>query len=70
MSLLSLFTNASLLVQLVMLLLVVASVYSWNIILQRGKFLRNCKAAVDDFESNFWQSNRQLFECGNFTLAK
>lgn len=54
MSLLSLFTNASLLVQLVMLMLVIASIYSWSIILQRGKFLRNCKSSVDDFESNFW----------------
>ena len=54
MSLLSLFTNASLLVQSVMLLLVIASIYSWNIILQRGKFLRNCQQSVDEFESNFW----------------
>jgi biopolymer transport protein TolQ len=54
MSLLSLFTNASLLVQSVMLLLLVASVYSWTIIFQRGKFLRNCKSATDQFESNFW----------------
>lgn len=54
MSLLSLFTNASLLVQSVMLLLVIASIYSWSIILQRGKFLRNCQQSVDEFESNFW----------------
>jgi biopolymer transport protein TolQ len=54
MSLLSLFTGASLLVQFVMLLLVIASVFSWNIILQRGKFLRSCKSATNDFESNFW----------------
>lgn len=54
MSLLSLFTNASLLVQSVMLMLVFASIYSWNIILQRGKFLRNCQRSVDDFETNFW----------------
>ncbi len=54
MSLLSLFTNASLLVQGVMLLLLIASIYSWTIIFQRGKFLRTCKAATDNFESNFW----------------
>lgn len=54
MSLLSLFTNASLLVQSVMLLLLTASIYSWTIIFQRGKFLRTCKYATDDFESNFW----------------
>lgn len=54
MSLLSLLLNASLLVKLVMLLLVAASVFSWAIILQRGKYLRTCKAATDDFELAFW----------------
>lgn len=54
MSLLSLFTNASMLVQSVMLLLVIASIGSWSIILQRGKFLRYCNKAVNDFETNFW----------------
>lgn len=54
MSILSLFTNASLLVQIVMLLLVAASVFSWTIILQRAKFLRTCKAAMENFEHNFW----------------
>ncbi len=54
MSLLSLFTNASLLVQLVMLLLLVASIFSWSIIFQRGHFLRASKTSADDFEYNFW----------------
>ncbi len=54
MSLLSLFTNASLLVQAVMFLLVLASVFSWSIILQRGKFLRMCASASENFEHNFW----------------
>lgn len=54
MSLLSLFTNASLLVQSVMFLLVLASIFSWTIILQRGKFLRTCKNASTNFENNFW----------------
>lgn len=54
MSLISLFTNASLLVQMVMLLLVIASVFSWTIILQRGQFLRSSANAADEFEHNFW----------------
>lgn len=54
MSLLSLFTNASLLVQFVMFLLVMASVFSWSIILQRGKFLRSSRIGADNFEHNFW----------------
>jgi biopolymer transport protein TolQ len=54
MSLLGLFTNASLLVQMVMLLLMVASVFSWTVILQRGQFLRASRNATNDFEFNFW----------------
>ncbi len=54
MSFLNLLLNASLVVKLVMLLLLVASVYSWAIIFQRGKFLRTSGAATADFESTFW----------------
>jgi len=54
MSLLSLVFNASFLVKIVMLFLLVASIISWAIIFQRGKFLRDCKAATDDFEYTFW----------------
>lgn len=54
MSLLSLVFNASFLVKMVMLFLLVASIISWAIIFQRGKFLRDCKAATDDFEYTFW----------------
>lgn len=54
MSLLSLLLNASFLVKLVMLLLLAASIYSWNIIFQSGKFLRSSKSSADDFEGTFW----------------
>jgi biopolymer transport protein TolQ len=54
MSLLSLVLNASFMVKLVMLLLIVASIISWAIIFQRGKYLSDCKSASDDFESTFW----------------
>lgn len=54
MSLLSLFTNASLLVQLVMLLLVIASIFSWTIIFQRWQFFGNSKSSAEQFEHNFW----------------
>jgi len=54
MSLLSLLVNASFLVKMVMLLLLGASIFSWMIIFQRGKFLKVCKSASDDFEYTFW----------------
>lgn len=53
-SILSLIINASFVVQLVMLLLVAASVASWVIIVQRGRLLRAGKKQFADFEDRFW----------------
>ena len=54
MSLWRLVADASLLVQLVMLLLLVASVFSWSIIIQKQRQLRAAFADVKTFESRFW----------------
>ncbi|HLT04646.1 MAG TPA: protein TolQ [Pseudomonas sp.] len=54
MSLWSLISNASLLVQLVMLILVGASVISWVLIFQRGSLLRGAKQGLEEFEERFW----------------
>ena len=54
MSLWSLISNASLLVQLVMLILVAASVISWVLIFQRGSLLRGAKNGLEEFEERFW----------------
>lgn len=54
MSLWSLFANASLLVQLVMLLLLLASLYSWTLIIQKSRQLKGAHASADTFESRFW----------------
>jgi len=48
------FANASVVVKLVMLLLLVASVMSWTIIFQRGTFLKQAKEAMAKFEDIFW----------------
>jgi biopolymer transport protein TolQ len=49
-----LIANASLLVQGVMGLLVIASVVSWMMILQRWSLLRRAKQEIDSFEDHFW----------------
>ena len=49
-----LISNASLLVQIVMALLVLASVVSWMMIFQRWFFLRNVLSEIDSFEEHFW----------------
>jgi biopolymer transport protein TolQ len=49
-----LFLQASLLVQLVMLLLFAASVISWAFIFQRGKALNQARTESKKFEDKFW----------------
>ena len=53
-SLWSLISNASILVQIVLLLLFVASVVSWTMIYQRTVFYMNAQRALDAFENDFW----------------
>nr|MBP6404665.1 MotA/TolQ/ExbB proton channel family protein [Ramlibacter sp.] len=53
-SILHLVLNASLVVQLVMLLLVVVSVTSWAAIFRKLFALKRVKSLNDDFEREFW----------------
>ena len=53
-SILSLIINASLLVQLVMAILLLASLISWIMIIQRGIYLRNAQDVFRHFEDTFW----------------
>ncbi len=54
MSVLSLIGNASIVVQLVMLMLLLASVISWVVIFQRGRLLAASRAQSQEFEERFW----------------
>ena len=53
-SLLDLVLNASLVVQLVLLALVLASVLSWAAIFDRSRVLKRARQAADGFEQKFW----------------
>ncbi|ASP40927.1 protein TolQ [Bacterioplanes sanyensis] len=66
MSIMHLIASASLVVQLVMLLLLAASVASWVIIFQRGRLLGSAKQAMRQFEDRFWSGidlNELYREC-------
>ena len=54
MSILKLVFDASIPVQLVMLLLLIASFVSWSIIFTKRRLIRSTKEASDDFEASFW----------------
>ena len=55
-SFIDLILNASLVVQLVMLILVVASVVSWTMIFSKRLLLKHSKSDADIFEERFWSS--------------
>lgn len=54
MSFFHLIAGASLVVQLVMLLLLVVSLVSWTMIFRRRKALLEAREAADEFEDRFW----------------
>lgn len=71
-SIVSLIMNASLLVQAVMLILFLASVISWVMIVQRGRYQSRAKAHFLAFENSFWSGGdlNQLFRQSNSRSAE
>ena len=55
-SLLHMIFNASPLVQIVMLILILASLVSWSMIFSKRVVLNRAKKAADQFEDRFWSS--------------
>lgn len=53
-------SNASLLVQIVMLILLLASVLSWSIIFLKHRNLKFAKGISESFEDQFWNSGKDL----------
>lgn len=66
-SILHLIANASLLVQIVMGLLLLASVISWAMIIQRGLYQSRARKLFKAFEKRFWSGVdlTQLYKQGN-----
>lgn len=63
-SLITLISEASLLVKLVMLALLAISVYSWFLIFRKSSELSQAKKDADSFEDKFWSGNElnKLYE--------
>ncbi|ODS22591.1 protein TolQ [Candidatus Endobugula sertula] len=66
-SIFSLIAGASLLVQLVMLILFLASIVSWVMIIQRASYQGRVKSSFHNFEDKFWSGVdlTQLYRQGN-----
>ncbi|MBD3609502.1 MAG: protein TolQ [Gammaproteobacteria bacterium] len=64
-----LFLDASLLVQLIMLALIIASLYSWTIIFFKVKLFKRVRQYTDAFEERFW-SGKDLMSLFNESKAQ
>lgn len=53
-SIFSFILNASIVVKIVILLLLLASMFSWTVIFQRWFFFRQAREAIKKFEARFW----------------
>ena len=53
-SFVSLITEASIIVQFVMALLMFVSLLSWTMIFQKARVLKKARIAADEFEERFW----------------
>ena len=55
-SLLSLFLRADIIVKAVMIILVLCSVYSWAVIIEKIKLFKKINKSSEEFEEKFWNS--------------
>ena len=55
-SLLSLFIRADIIVKTVIILLIVSSIYSWAIIIDKIKLFKKISQTTEEFETKFWNS--------------
>jgi len=67
-SMFGLFMQADIVVQSVIIILIIASIYSWNVIVSKILRLRQLKKLEKEFEEIFWSGNsfEDLYETLNF----
>ena len=55
-SLLSLFIKADIIVKAVMIILILCSVYSWAVIIEKFRLFKKINKSTEEFETKFWNS--------------
>ena len=55
-SLMSLFIRADIIVKSVILILIVCSIYSWAVIIEKFRLFRKINQSTEEFETKFWNS--------------
>jgi biopolymer transport protein TolQ len=60
-TLLSLFLRADIVVKSVIIILIVCSIYSWAVIIEKFRLFRKINKSSEEFEEKFWNSKSE--EC-------
>ena len=55
-SLLSLFIRADIIVKSVIIILIVCSIYSWAVIIEKFRLFKKINQTTEEFETKFWNS--------------
>ena len=55
-SIISLFLRADIIVKSVIIILIVASIYSWAIIIEKYRLFKKINSTTEEFENKFWKS--------------
>ena len=55
-SLMNLFLRADIVVKLVILSLIVCSIYSWAVIIEKVRLFKKINKSTEEFENKFWNS--------------
>lgn len=55
-SLMSLFLRADIVVKSVIIILIVCSIYSWAVIIEKFRLFKRINKSSEEFEENFWNS--------------
>ena len=55
-SLISLFIRADIIVKSVIIILIVCSIYSWAVIIEKFRLFKKINESTEEFEKKFWNS--------------
>ena len=76
-SLMSLFLRADIIVKSVMIILIVCSIYSWAVIIEKIRLFKKINKSSEEFEEKFWNSKsaesfynnlpKSDFDCKNYS---
>ena len=67
-SLINLFIRADIIVKSVIILLIICSVYSWAVIIEKYRLFKKINQSSEEFETKFWNSkSAESFYCLLYT---